>query len=398
MRSSLTRAWRRVVQSMGALLGIATVAAIAIGFSGQILFNAAAAQQNASPAVPGADASPPARPAAGVRPSATGATTACTRTFDGDGTGATDATADLQAFVDESPQGAVLCLRPDADYRMEGQLHLANRDGLTIDGRGARLFATERSGKARILIDHGGSDIAIRNLVIEGYWPEAGTADAVVLAYQGNHGIAIGGAHDVEVGPNVRIRNVGGDGVYMTAGTVGSEHRWADGIHVHDSTIERNGRMGVAITDGARNVVVEHNRLDEIALYAFDIEPNGEVFDGAAAGAEHVRFSNNMIGRYGLSPVLVPWLFAGTGEGPQTDVEVSRNVAIGVPLRIGVWNVKETGRSDFRILENWSDTQVSGPVMEFDGVDGLEVRDTWQPLTFGRLARVTDSRVVGVID
>ena len=36
--------------------------------------------------------------------------------------------------------------------------------------------------------------------------------------------------------------------------------------------------------------------------------------------------------------------------------------------------------------------------MEFDGVDGLEVGDTHQPLTFGRLARVTDSRVVGDID
>lgn len=383
---------------MGALLGIATVAAIAIGFSGQILFNAAAAQQTASLAAPGVVASPPARPDAGVRASATGTAAACTRTFAGDATGATDVSDDLQAFVSASPRGSVVCLRPDGDYLMNGQLHLDNREGLTIDGRGARLFATERNAKARILIDRGGSGITIRDLVVEGYWPEAGTADAVVLAYQGNHGIAIGGAHDVEIGPNVVIRNVGGDGVYLTAGTLGAEQRWADGVHVHDSTIERNGRMGVAITDGARNVVVEHNELDDIALYAFDIEPNGEVVDGVPAGAEHVRISNNVVGRYGLSPVLVPWLFAGTGEGPQRDVEVSRNVATGVPLRIGVWNVRDTGRSDFRILENWSDTQVAGPVMEFQGVDGLEVRDTWQPLTFGRLARVTDSRVVGVID
>ena len=292
----------------------------------------------------------------------------------------------------------MICLAPGGRYRMEGQLHLEAREDLTIDGRGARLFATQRSGEARILIDHGGSGITIRDLVIEGYWPEAGTADAVVLAYQGNHGIAIGGAEDVEIGPGVVIRNVGGDGVYLTAGSVGGVQRWADGIHVHDSTIERNGRMGVAITDGARNVVVEHNDLDAIALYAFDIEPNAHVFDGVPAGAEHVRFSNNVIGSYGLSPVLVPWLFAGTGEGPQSDVEVSRNVSTAGPLRIGVWNVAETGRSDFRILENWSDSEVAGPVMEFDGVDGLEVRDTYQPLTFGRLARVTDSRVVGDID
>ena len=292
----------------------------------------------------------------------------------------------------------MICLAPGGRYRMEGQLHLDEREDLTIDGRGARLFATERSSKPRILIDHGGSGITIRDIVIEGYWPEAGTADAAVLAYEGNHGIAIGGAEDVEIGPDVVIRNVGGDGVYLTAGSVGGVQRWADGIHVHDSTIERNGRMGVAITDGARNVVVEHNDLDAIALYAFDIEPNAQVFGGVPAGAEHIRFSDNEVGSYGLSPVLVPWLFAGTGEGPQSDVEVSRNVSTAGPLRIGVWNVAGTGRSDFRILENWSDTEVAGPVMEFDGVDGLEVRDTYQPLTFGRLARVTDSRVVGEID
>jgi hypothetical protein len=397
MRGAVNRAWRRVVQSTGALLGIATVAAIAIGFSGQILFNAAAAQPSGGSAAPSDGPLP--RPAAGVRASASlGAAAACTRTFDADSTGLTDVTADLQAFVRASPAGSVICLAPGGQYRMDGQLHLDARDDLTIDGRGARLFATERSSKARILIDHGGSGITIRDIEIEGYWPEAGTADAVVLAYQGNHGIAIGGAEDVEIGPDVVIRNVGGDGVYLTAGSVGGVQQWADGIHVHDSTIERNGRMGVAITDGARNVVVEHNDLDAIALYAFDIEPNAQVFDGVPAGAEHVRFSDNEVGRYGLSPVLVPWLFAGTGEGPQSDVEVSRNVSTAGPLRIGVWNVAETGRRDFRILGNWSDTKVAGPVMEFDGVDGLEVRDTYQPLTFGRLARVTDSRVVGDID
>ncbi len=36
--------------------------------------------------------------------------------------------------------------------------------------------------------------------------------------------------------------------------------------------------------------------------------------------------------------------------------------------------------------------------MEFDGVNGLQVDDTHQPLTFGRLAKVTNSNVVGEID
>ncbi len=81
--------------------------------------------------------------------------------------------------------------------------------------------------------------------------------------------------------------------MYLTSGVVAGTRQWADGVRIHDSTIEGTGRMGVSITDGARNVVVEHNDLDQIALYVFDIEPNGLVFDGVPAGAEHVRYTNN---------------------------------------------------------------------------------------------------------
>ena len=394
MRDSLALARRRIAQSAGALLGIATIAAIAVGFSGQILFKSTAAVE-ASPSPAGPSEAPP---AVGVRPSAPSGAT-CTRTATTvDATGEHDVTTTLQAFLDASPDGSVICLDPGGEYRVEGQLHLAGRHDLTIDGRGARLFATVRSADPRIRIDQGGSGIHILDLVIEGYWPEAGTADAVILPFEGNHGVSIGGAEDVEIGPDVEIRNVGGDGVYLTSGVVHGARQWADGVHIHDSTIERTGRMGVSITDGARNVVVEHNELDQIALYAFDIEPNDQVFDGVPAGAEHIRYANNHIGVYGLSPVLAPLLFAGTGKGPQTDVEVSHNVVTGEPLRIGVWNVEDTGRTDFRFVGNWSDTAVTGPVMEFDGVDGLQVDDTHQPLTFGRLAKVTDSNVVGEID
>lgn len=397
MREGLTRARRRVAQSLGAVLGILTIAAIAIGFSGQILSNPAAGEGAPPTLAPGA--TEPARPTAGVRASPdAGVAAACTRDVNVDATGAADVTAPLQAFVDASPKGSVICFAPGGTYRMEGTLHLEARDDLTFDGRGARLFATERSAKPRILIDRGGSNIWIHDLTIEGWWPEAGTADTAIIPFEGNHGIAVGGAVQVEIGPNVTIRNVGGDGVYLTAGRAGGTERWADGIHVHDSTIERNGRMGIAITDGARNVLVEHNQFDQIALYAFDIEPNGVVFDGVPAGAEHVRFTNNEIGAYGLSPILTPWLFAGTGDGPETDIEASYNVSTAGPLRLAAWNVGGSGRKDFRFLGNWSDTPAVGPVMEFDGIDQLEVSDTHQPLTYGRLAKVTNSTVIGEID
>ena len=77
---------------------------------------------------------------------------------------------------------------------------------------------------------------------------------------------------------------------------------------------------------------------------------------------------------------------------------MSYNVSTAGPLRLAAWNVEDSGRKDFRFLGNWSDTPVAGPVMEFDGIDQLEVSDTHQPLTFGRLAKVTNSTVIGEID
>src|SRR3954469_21311901 len=239
----------------------------------------------------GAEPTPtPSPSAAAPTPRALGTSPAgaCTRTPSIDAKGATDVTAALQQFVEASPAGSVICLAADGKYRMDGQLHLAGRTGITIDGRGATLFASVTSPSPRLLIDHGGSDIRIRNLTIEGLWPKAGTQDAHDTAFEGNHGIAIGGAHDVEIGPAVVIRNVAGDGVYVTGGTVGATARWADHVSIHDSVIELTGRMGVAITDGGRDVVVEYNEFREIALYAFDLEPNGVELAGAPAGADRV--------------------------------------------------------------------------------------------------------------
>ena len=178
---------RRIVQSAGAILGIATVAAIAIGFSGQILFKptAAADLRQLAGRAPSASAVPP---AAGIRPSPTPAET-CTRTASVDATGATDVTHALQAFLDASPDGSVVCLEPDGQYRVEGQLHLAGRNDLTIDGRGARCSRRPAAPTRASASTRAGRASTSSTSTIEGYWPEAGTADAVILPFEGNHGI-----------------------------------------------------------------------------------------------------------------------------------------------------------------------------------------------------------------
>ena len=61
-------------------------------------------------------------------------------------TGGADATADLQALIDGTPDGGVVQLEPGGNYRVEGTLVLEDRHDLRIEGNGARIFATTTGG------------------------------------------------------------------------------------------------------------------------------------------------------------------------------------------------------------------------------------------------------------
>ena len=153
--------------------------------------------------------------------------------------------------------------------------------------------------------------------------------------------------------------------------------------------------MGVALTDGARNVVVSNCVLDQVALYAFDLEPNGVVKGGVLAGAENVRFSNNTIGRYGLDHDYTPLLFAATGNGPQRHIEFSGNHVTGGSLLIGVWNVAGSARSTSTSSTTGA-RSVSPGLHEVRGVAGLTVTGNTQPLSSGSLTKVSSCTSVTI--
>jgi hypothetical protein len=355
----------------------------------------------ANPAATGVATPVPGTPAAttvplGPTPAPAPLPTGCTRLATMDATGASNVTAALQSFINASPNGSTICLAAGGQYRVDGSISIDGRTGITIDGQGARIFGTVRSNSPKLSFGLG-SGLTLRHITIEGFHPEAGTSNAYLPAWEHGHAIAIYGSRQVTIGPNVTLRNVSGDGIYITgSSTSGGGFQWADGVTVSGCRIERNGRMGVALTDGARNVVVSGCVLDQIALYGFDLEPNGVVKNGVLAGAENVRFSNNSIGRYGLDHDYTPLLFAGTGNGDQRNIEFSGNVVSGGPLLIGVWNVAGSERLDFRILNNRSSTRVAGPTMDFAGVVGLTVTGNTQPLSSGSLTKVTSCSSVTI--
>ena len=324
----------------------------------------------------------------------------CTRLVNVDATGATDVTSSLQAFIDNSPAGSVVCFSPGGTYKVNGQLHLVNRSYLTFDGQGARLYQAVRGTSPIVLIDGGGNDLAFRNLTIEGSNPTPGLWN---LTYEHNHAIQVGGAIRLDF-DHVSVLNVGGDGLYLAAGTVNGTIRWADSIRFHHGLIDGVGRMGITITDGASNTVFDFNTFRRIGYYTFDIEPNGHVWNGVAAGAVNARFSDNLLGPQpysnGGSGQPTGHLFVVTGSsggGPADGIEVSRNTVSGRPVDIGVYNNGGL-RRNIRVVNNWSDTRVGGPVMTFAGVDTLAVTGNTQPLSSSSLVSTSSCTSVTILN
>ena len=115
-----------------------------------------------------------------------------------------------------------------------------------------------------------------------------------------------------------------------------------------------------------------------------------------AAGAQHVKFTDNTIGTkpYGDYPTdrtqADGYLFAATGSsggGPAVDIEISRNTmtdtTMGV-LKIGVFN-NGGARQDIRVLNNTASATAGGPTMSFSGTNGVTVTGNRQRLSSGSL-------------
>jgi hypothetical protein len=300
-----------------------------------------------------------------------------------DTSGRADVTRALLDFFDSVPNGSTIRFPANARYRVEGTLVLENRNGLTIDGNGAVLFARTDGGhtpppdglghrwprRRAHLVIHGGGDLVIRDLHIQGPHARAGTDGVYVADLEGQHGIAIRGARGVEL-DRVRVTDVYGDFVYL-GGDAGEADRWqwARDIHIHDSHFERNGRQGFAFT-AAENVLLENSYIGDVKRTALDIEPNG-----MGGGAKGLQVRNNTFGSIGGH-----WL-AGHGKvGTIEDITLEGNT-VHAKMQVST-NTFGPRRSNFRIVDNVSDHIVGSPapLMALHRIDGIVVRGNVHPL------------------
>jgi hypothetical protein len=176
---------------------------------------------------------------------------------------------------------------------------------------------------------------------------------------------------------------------------------WSSSVWVHDSTIERNGRMGIVVNAG-RDVLVERVRFDEIAISVFDIEP-----DDAAEGAVAVTFRDNTVGSYGHTSRYGASLLEGSGrDGALVQgIALTNNVVTGGRsgldgTRLGIHTRIDARRTrDIWITDNVGrgpadGSKLSGSVLDLSHIDGLTVARNRQPLATGELVRIRDSTEV----
>jgi Right handed beta helix region len=302
-----------------------------------------------------------------------------------DATGATDVTPDLQALFDRTPDGGVVQLERDGDYRVEGTIVLRDRRDLVIDGNGARIFATTTGepGRSQIRI-LGGSGLKIRSLEIQGANPHAGLDErAYVAKLEWQHGISLEGPTDVEI-DRVNIHDTYGDHIFI--GWRIDDHRLTKRVWIHDSTFARSGRQGIAVIDG-RDIVIERNRFTDMRRATVDLEPVGELV------VENVHIIDNEVGPGRL--LFVP----AAGGGPINRIIIARNRLHGRPLTIDVKTPEGQRRRQFWVVDNTTDAIHHEGPLTFIRADGVVVRGNRQPVAEGAaLVRTTDSCNVRVQD
>lgn len=133
-----------------------------------------------------------------------------------DSTGATDVTASLLAFIEGVPDGSTISFPAGARYRIEESLIIEGRRDLTFEGNGAEFFATTEADRNRRHWWIRNSDgITIRDVVVRGANPHAGTGDAAYRAdREAQHGFDFGGTKNA-LFEGVTVTDVYGDFVYI---------------------------------------------------------------------------------------------------------------------------------------------------------------------------------------
>jgi hypothetical protein len=183
---------------------------------------------------------------------------ACTSTFGGDPTGATDVGASLASFL-KSHTGLV-CLAPGATYLATQVLAIGVHD-LVLDGRGATIQGTDAvvTGIFRL---RGAQNVTVRNLTV------LGTSHVLTTSTQYGAAFYVDGGAGITL-DHVSVRNVRGDGIYVGYNLGTSP---ATDVRIIAPDLTLLGRNGIAPVAG--QVSIQGGRVSHAGMFGVDFECN----------------------------------------------------------------------------------------------------------------------------
>lgn len=235
--------------------------------------------------------------------------------------GTSDMTATINAMIASAPDGSVVTLPRGQDLRVDGTIRLPDRRGLVLEGNGARLYSTLTTPLSTkpvipMIEAHGGTDITIQNLTMQGTNP---TADFEVrrewqplIGVRGVQGMAIRG-----------VTGIGswGDFVHLAPDTRPEQDVLASNVEITGCQTRRIGRNQVSLT-GCTDIDVHDNRFGGTGYQVFDIEVQAPWWR-----ASRISIRNNLIG----GKVSLSVLVCATSGIEVSDVEFTNNEMTVVP-------------------------------------------------------------------
>lgn len=314
-----------------------------------------------------------------------------------------DVTADLQSFLNDTPDNTTIVCPWGGQYRVDGTLELIERNDLVLfaegpiadtpygAGAGVCEFRAVTDGSEAANPLHRkmwrcilGSNLAFWNVAVRGGNPNAGTANnAYDITKESQHLFEFRGTQGVLLD---RVTGTDPYGDFLYVG-----HSQAPGfIPTRNLTcrrfdFQRNGRQGVSVTTGT-NVHVYGGNIAHCRRAVFDMEPNDELGDGL----QNIHFEHNLVGPHRLNFVSN----VGAGDAPHDGVYVRWNILSGqsgpdfAVARMAVAVQANLGapgqyRKRYRICHNRTTNQIGSPAgyaMFIEGVEDLVVEGNVQPL------------------
>ncbi len=237
-----------------------------------------------------------------------------------DGSGNTNVSTAIQAFVNSVPNGtssnpSIIKFPAGKTYQLQPGINYGGKSYIIFDGSGtptqygntggATLKAPGNGIKVEnspFYAQYPANDIIFKNFNLIGSNPHGATnlcwngeaaqnSGGTLGEYQ--MGISMRGARDIEIA-NINFDKFQGDHVYLGAFRA-SPTVWNENIWIHNVYGNNNGRMAFGII-AANNLKIEDSKFDNTCMYVFDQEPNY-----SDEGTTNAIYRRNIIGNYAYS-------------------------------------------------------------------------------------------------